>query len=445
MFLRIHKLLAILIIVAAIFLAFFVYPNGFDKLVGGINKGFAGFPTVPFRLGLDLKGGVELLYEADLKDIKTDDVGRAMDGLRTVIENRINIFGVREAEIKIIGDDRLSVEIPGIKDPNEAVKEIGKTPYLVFMEPKANYQEILDKNLKAMQANDLTGIENPFQPTDLTGRFLERANMDFHPQTSEPIVSLKFNDEGAKLFEAITEKNIGKPVGIFIDNEMISAPTVQEKIAGGSAQITGKFTNKEAKDLANNLNAGALPVPITLISQKSVGATLGQASVDSSLKAGAIGFLAVALFMILFYRFPGLIASLALTTYGIIMLSLFKIVPVTMTLAGIGGFILSIGMAVDVHVLIFSRTREELKEGKEILPAVENGFSRAWPAVRDGHLTALIVALILFLFGTSFVKGFATTLLIGVILSLFTGMVVTRIFMLALVGTRLNKFKGIWK
>jgi protein-export membrane protein SecD len=444
MFLRIHKLLAILIIVAAIFLAFFVYPNGFDKFVGKINKGFAGFPNVPFRLGLDLKGGVELLYQADLKDIKADDTSRAMDGLRAVIEKRINIFGVREAEIKLIGDNRLSVEIPGIKDPNEAVKEIGKTPYLVFMEPKANYDAIIEKNSKALESQDFAGVENPFQPTDLTGRYLERASIDFSPQTSEPMVSLKFNAEGAKLFEAITTKNIGKPVGIFVDDMMI-APMVQEKIAGGSAQITGKFTDKEAKDLANNLNSGALPVPITLISQKSVGATLGQASVDSSLKAGAIGFLAVAIFMILFYRFPGLIASLALTTYAIIMLSLFKVVPVTMTLAGIGGFILSIGMAVDVHVLIFSRTREELKEGKEILPAVENGFTRAWPAVRDGHLTALIVALILFFFGTSFVKGFATTLLIGVLLSLFTGMVVTRIFMLALVGTRLNKFKGIWK
>jgi preprotein translocase subunit SecD len=313
------------------------------------------------------------------------------------------------------------------------------------MEPKTNYDAIIEKNSKALESQDFTGVENPFQPTDLTGRYLERASIDFSPQTSEPMVSLKFNAEGAKLFEAITTKNIGKPVGIFVDDMMISAPMVQEKIAGGSAQITGKFTDKEAKDLANNLNSGALPVPITLISQKSVGATLGQASVDSSLMAGAIGFLAVAIFMILFYRFPGLIASLALTTYAIIMLSLFKVVPVTMTLAGIGGFILSIGMAVDVHVLIFSRTREELKEGKEILPAVENGFTRAWPAVRDGHLTALIVALILFFFGTSFVKGFATTLLIGVLLSLFTGMVVTRIFMLALVGTRLNKFKGIWK
>jgi preprotein translocase subunit SecD len=445
MFSRIHKLLAILIIVVAIFLAFFVYPNGFDKFIGNINKGFAGFPTVPFRLGLDLKGGVELLYQADLKDVKAEDTTRAMDGLRTVIENRINVFGVREAEIKLIGDNRLSVEIPGIKDPNQAVKEIGKTPYLVFMEPKANYDAILEKNTKAMESKDLTGIENPFQPTDLTGRYLERASIEFNSQTSEPMISLKFNTEGAKLFEDITGRNIGKPVGIFIDDTMISAPRVQEKISGGSAQITGKFTNKEAKDLANNLNAGALPAPITLISQKSVGATLGLASINSSLKAGAIGFLAVAIFMILFYRFPELIASLALTTYGIIMLSLFKLVPVTMTLAGIGGFILSIGMAVDVHVLIFSRTREELKEGKDTLTAVENGFSRAWPAVRDGHLTALIVALILFIFGTSFVKGFATTLLIGVALSLFTGMVVTRIFMLALVGTRLNKFKGIWK
>jgi len=444
MFSRIHKLLAILIIVATIFLAIFVYPKYFDRVIDSINKGFSGFPTKPFRLGLDLKGGVELLYEADLKDLKTADVKDAMEGLRTVIENRINIFGVRESEIKLVGDNRLSVEIPGIKDPNEAVKEIGKTPYLIFMEPKPDYDAIQERNQKVIEENKGT-VENPFQPTDLTGRYLQKASVIFQPQTYEPMVSLTFNTEGAKLFETITGRNIKKPVAIFIDDVLISAPVVQQKISGGHAQITGKFTDKEAKDMVNNLNAGALPVPITLISQKTVGATLGAASVNSSLKAGAIGFLAVAIFMILFYRFPGLIASLALTTYGIIMLSLFKLIPVTMTLAGIGGFILSIGMAVDVHVLIFSRTREELNEGKDTLLAVENGFLRAWPAVRDGHLTALIVALILFIFGTSFVKGFATTMVIGVILSLFTGMVVTRIFMLALVGTRLRKFKAIWK
>lgn len=442
---RIYKLLSLLIIIVIIALAIFVYPNYFNKLVKSINPAFEGFPQKEFRLGLDLQGGVELLYQADLTNIATNDVGAAMDGLRSVIERRINIFGVRESEIKILGENRVSVELPGIKDPNEAVKEIGETPYLVFMEPKANYATIAENNKKALDEGDYSKVENPFQATDLTGRFLKRAQINFNSQTSQPLVSLEFNDEGAKLFETITKANIGKPLAIFIDDQLISAPVVQDVISGGKAQITGNFTDQEVKNLVSNLNSGALPVPITLISQKSVGATLGANSVQSSVKAGAIGFLAVAIFMILFYRFPGFIAAVALTAYGVIMLSMFKLIPVTMTLAGIGGFILSIGMAVDVHVLIFSRTREEFKDGRDTLEAIEHGFSRAWPAVRDGHLTALIVALILFTFGTSFVKGFATTLVIGVLLSLFTGMVVTRIFMFGLAHTKLRNFKGIWK
>jgi len=445
MFSRIQKWLALLIIVAAIALAIFVYPKPFNKLIESINPSFLGFPDKGYRLGLDLKGGAELLYEADLKDIKDTDITDAMDGLRAVIEKRINIFGVRESEIKTIGDNRLSVQLPGIKDPNEAVKEIGKTPYLVFMEPKPNYEEILQKNQKALEEQKLENIENPFQTTDLTGRYLKKATMDFHPQTYEPLVSIEFNDEGAKLFEQITERNLQKPVGIFIDDVLISAPTVQEKIAGGKAQITGKFTDKEAKDLANNLNAGALPVPITLISQKTVGATLGANSMSMSLKAGLLGFLAVIVFMTIFYRLPGFLASIALIIYGLINIALFKLIPVTMTLAGIGGFILSVGMAVDGNVLIFSRMREERKEGKDMLLIIKNGFSRAWPPIRDGNLTVLLAALILFGFGTSFVKGFATTLSIGTVISMFSSIVVTRILIMAVAGTRLRDIKWLWK
>jgi len=442
---RIYKLLSLLVIVVIIALAIFVYPKYFNNLIRSINPNFLGFPEKEFRLGLDLQGGAELLYQADLTGIATDDVGAAMDGLKAVIEKRIDIFGVREPEIKIMGDNRISVQLAGIKDPNEAVKEIGRTPYLVFMEPKENYEEILEINQKALEEQDYAKMQDPFQPTNLTGRYLKRAQLKFNPQTSEPIVSLEFNDEGSKLFEELTKKNIQKPLAIFIDNELISAPIVQDVIVGGSAQITGKFTDKEAKELAINLNSGALPVPITLISQKSVGATLGMESVKASMIAGAIGLIAIIAFMIIYYRASGFLASLALLFYGVLILSMFKIIPVTMTLAGIGGFILSIGMAVDANVLIFSRIKEELKEDKEIGSAIKSGFSRAWPSIRDGNLTTLLVALILFNFGTSFVKGFATTLMIGVVISMFSAIIITRILMLAMTQTRLGKIKRMWR
>ena len=442
---RIYKLLSLLVIIVIIALAIFVYPKYFNNLIRSINPNFLGFPEKEFRLGLDLQGGAELLYQADLTGIATDDVGAAMDGLKAVIEKRIDIFGVREPEIKIMGDNRISVQLAGIKDPNEAVKEIGRTPYLVFMEPKENYEEILEINQKALEEQDYAKMQDPFQPTNLTGRYLKRAQLKFNPQTSEPIVSLEFNDEGSKLFEELTKKNIQKPLAIFIDNELISAPIVQDVIVGGSAQITGKFTDKEAKELAINLNSGALPVPITLISQKSVGATLGMESVKASMIAGAIGLIAIIAFMIIYYRASGFLASLALLFYGVLILSMFKIIPVTMTLAGIGGFILSIGMAVDANVLIFSRIKEELKEDKEIGSAIKSGFSRAWPSIRDGNLTTLLVALILFNFGTSFVKGFATTLMIGVVISMFSAIIITRILMLAMTQTRLGKIKRMWR
>ncbi|MFA5348947.1 MAG: protein translocase subunit SecD [Candidatus Paceibacterota bacterium] len=442
---RIYKLLSLLVIVVIIALAIFIYPKYFNNLIKSINPNFLGFPEKEFRLGLDLQGGAELLYQADLTGIKTEDVGAAMDGLRAVIEKRIDIFGVREPEIKIMGDNRVSVQLAGIKDPNEAVKEIGRTPYLVFMEPKENYEEILEINQKALEEQDYDKMQDPFTPTDLTGRYLKKAQLNFNPQTSEPVVSLEFNDEGSKLFEELTKKNLQKPLAIFIDDELISAPIVQDVIVGGSAQITGKFTDKEAKELATNLNSGALPVPITLISQKSVGATLGIESVKASMIAGAIGLIAIIIFMIIYYRASGFLASLALLFYGVLILSIFKIIPVTMTLAGIGGFVLSIGMAVDANILIFSRVKEELREDKEISSAIKSGFSRAWPSIRDGNLTTLLVALILFNFGTSFVKGFATTLMIGVVISMFSAIIITRILMLAMTQTRFGKIKRIWR
>ncbi|MCD6429200.1 protein translocase subunit SecD [bacterium] len=447
-----YKILGIFFILLGIFLGFFVYPQPFNKSVDWINQKMGWhlphFWQVPFKLGLDLKGGVELLYEADFSQVETKDYTSVMEGLRDVIERRINIFGVREPQIEVVvvkNHYRLSVKLPGVTDPQQAIKEIGRTPFLEFREPKPNYQEIQEKNRKFFETGE-GSYEDPFQPTALTGKYLVGAELGFRQKIMEPLVLLRFNDEGAKLFAEITERNIGKPLAIYIDNVLISAPVVQEKITGGRAQITGKFTIEEAKELVRNLNAGALPVPINLISQKTIGPTLGNISLQKSLRAGFIGFLAIIIFLIGFYRLPGFLSVIALAIYVVIVLSLFKTIPVVLTLSGIGGFILSIGMAVDANILIFARMREELREGKDLSQAIDEGFSRAWPSIRDANLTTLIVAVILFSVGTSFIKGFATTLIIGILVSIFSAMVITKsFFVLFSSWRRLEKIKCLWR
>lgn len=405
------------------------------------------FPAKDFKLGLDLQGGTHLIYEADLTNIAKEEYDSSMQGLRDVIERRVDLFGVSEPLVQVeeaSGHQRLIVELAGVIDPAEAIKMIGQTPFLEFKEQKANYQEIIENNQKIQQSGS-GEMEDPFEPTVLTGKYLEKAELGFDNQTSyKPLVLIQFNDEGAKIFEELTAKNIGRPVAIYIDGVPISVPTVQGKIAGGNAQITGNFTIEEAKTLARNLNAGALPVPISLISQQSVGPTLGKISLEQSLKAGILGLLAIVVFMTFFYRFPGLLASLALIIYAILNLAFFKLIPVTLTLAGIGGFLLSIGMAVDGNILIFSRIREELRRGRTFPMALEEGFRRAWPAIWDGNFTLLIVALILFSLGTSFVKGFALTLIIGTLLSMFSAITITKNFLRVFVGTKLEKVKLLW-
>lgn len=265
--------------------------------------------------------------------------------------------------------------------------------------------------------------------TGLTGKQLTKAQVQFDPNTNAPQVGLEFNDEGKKLFGEITERNVGKLVAIFLDGEPISVPTVQEPIKDGSAIISGSFTIPEAKILAQRLNAGALPVPINLISQETIGAALGQESVTKSLIAGLIGFLAVIVFMILYYRLPGFLSALSLIFYAVLVLALFKLIPVTLTLAGIAGFVLSVGMAVDANVLIFERMKEELRLGKPLGSAIDEGFKRAWPSIRDGNITTLISCFVLFWFSTSMIKGFALTLSVGVIMSLFSALFITRSFL----------------
>jgi len=446
-------LITVFILILAFFLANLIYPKYWNQTADWLNSrkneikyveklsNIPQMPDKPFKLGLDLQGGTHLIYEADLSNV--EDKTSGMEGLRDVIDRRVNLFGVREPVVQVQGE-RLIVELAGIKEPAEAIRMIGETPYLEFKEQKENFNEILEKNRKVFETQE-GQIEDPFQPTPLTGKYLKKAELGFdQTATYKPLILLQFNDEGAKIFEEFTEKNVGKILAIYIDGMPISTPVVQEKISGGKAQITGQFTIDEAKALVRNLNAGALPVPIKLISQQSVGPTLGAISLEKSLKAGIFGFLAIILFMILFYRLPGILASLSLGIYVILVLTIFKLIPVTLTLAGIGGFILSIGMAVDANVLIFSRLREELKSGKNFFQSLEDGFNRAWPAIRDGNLTTLLVAVILFGFGTSFIKGFATTLSVGILLSMFSALIITKNFLKCFINTRLERVKFLW-
>lgn len=527
-----------------------------------------------FRLGLDLKGGTHLVYQADVSGIDAKDRESSVEGVRDVIERRVNAFGVAEPLVQTNktadGNYRIIVELAGVNDVNQAINMIGETPLLEFKEQNPDYsagrklteeQQIeLDKfnkqakekaeeiNKRALAGEDFASLARKFSEdpkskdkggdlgwakkgtfvpefdkaifedlktgqitphpiktqfgyhiikkiderqikgeqdtkkdkeskemtavvgedgkvnlqsaekdkfanvevlsshiliktktpddilppidqwknTELSGKNLKRSEVQYDPKTGDPEVSLTFNDEGAKLFAEITARNVGKPLAIFLDGQPISVPNVNEKITGGKAVITGRFNLTEAKTLVQRLNAGALPVPIELISQQTVGPTLGQKSVNDSLSAGLIGLLLVALFMILYYRLPGILSVIALTIYTTVVLMIFKLIPVTLTLAGIAGFILSIGMAVDANVLIFARLKEELRKGRSYSSAVEEGFKRAWTSIRDSNVSSLVTCFILWWFGTSIIRGFAITLGIGIVISMFSAITITK-------------------
>ena len=617
---------------------------------------------VPFRLGLDLLGGTQLVYQADVSAIAASDRSNAMEGVRDVIERRINVFGVSEPNVQLNktagGEYRVILELAGIKDVKEAIKMIGETPLLEFKEENTEARQLTDQErkqlddfnsqaekkaeevlgkliaggdfsalareysqddktkasggdlgwvsakdkvelfnlakkigvgktsqdlarlsqgfeiikvegektktdaftgqeekeikaahllvcyqgktgcesdltkeqaeekikklkeqakpenftdlvkqnstepaarenggeldwfgrgqmakpfeeavfyqpvgaiagpvetdfgfhliykqeerkvieyqlkhifVKTKSEEDIIGKQSEWKNTELTGKNLKTAKVQFNPNDNSPEVSLEFDNDGAKLFEQITERNVSKPVAIFLDSYPISVPTVNEKISGGKAVITGKFNIKEAKLLAQRLNAGALPVPIQLVNQQTIGPSLGQKSVADSLRAGMIGFIVVVLFMILFYRLPGLVSVLALIVYALLVLAIFKLWPVTLTLAGLAGFILSIGMAVDANILIFARMKEEIAHGKPLTSAIGDGFRRAWPSIRDSNFNTLITCFILIQFTTSVVRGFAVTLALGVLVSMFTAIFITRNFLSLIPSSWLEK------
>lgn len=390
------------------------------------------------KLGLDLAGGTELVYEADTSAVTTDKEG-ALASLREVIERRVNVFGVAEPLVQtekssaVAGEqvDRLIVELPGVTDVQAAVAALGETPLLEFR-----------------LAGDFDAEGTPtFVATPLTGRYLKNAELQFGSTSgqglaNDPIIVLNFTPEGGELFEQITRDNVGNTLAIFLDGEPISTPVIQEAIPGGSATITGSFTPEEGRDLVRNLNFGALPVPIELVSSNAVGPTLGGSAYEAGVYASVIGFALVALFMVAWYRLPGLVATVALVIYVLVTLAIIKFIPVTLTASGIAGFILSIGMAVDANVLIFERMKEELRAGKSPSEAMRIGFSRAWPAIRDGHFTMILSSLILFWLGTSIVQGFALVFGFGVIVSLLSAVTITQTFMKAILP---QEAKGAWR
>ncbi len=376
-------------------------------------------------LGLDLAGGSHLVLEADTSNVPGDRKKTAMEGVKNVIERRVNLFGVSEPNVQLSefqGKDRVVVELPGVKDTKEAVDLIGKTAQLIFGE------------LVEVPSEKGSTPSAMLQPTDLTGADLETASVVFDSQSGKPVVSLQFTKEGGDKFEKITERNIGRPLAMILDNQLISdpPPTVQERISGGKAQISGNFTLDQAKKLSIQLNAGALPVPIKLVEERTVGATLGSESIDRSVKAGLVGLAMVLLFMVLNYGKLGLIADIALVVFGVLTLALYKLIPVILTLPGIAGFLLSVGMAVDSNILIFERFKEE-KLKRNYKDALEVSFGRAWDSIRDANIATLVTAFVLanpldfqFLHTSGPVRGFAITLTLGIVISLFTGLVVSR-------------------
>lgn len=442
---RFFKVLATILLFFG--LAFFVYQN--------TTKEDA---TFPFKLGLDLAGGSHLVYEADVSEIAPEEVPELMGVLRDVIERRINIFGVSEPIVQVerssavSGErkERLIVELPGVTDVGRAVAEIGKTPLLEFklLDPSVAALQAATLDLEAEDLDFEALINDQYISTGLTGRYLQSAKLEFVGSSgqgalsNEPIIVLSFNAEGADLFAELTGDNVGAQLAIFLDGQRISSPRINEKISGGSAVISGGFTPAEAKELAENLNFGALPVPIALASTQTIGASLGSEVLEHGITAGMYGFALVLLFMIFWYRLPGLIAGLALLVYLLTMLALFQFIPVTLTAAGLAGFILSLGMAVDANVLVFERLKEEFRAGKSFRESAHTGFSRAWSAIRDGNITSLLSAVILFWFGTSMVKGFALVFGMGVLVSMFTALTVTRSWLLIMPDK--SKYDGVW-
>lgn len=393
------------------------------------------------KQGLDIQGGMQIVLQADMSQIEPEDHDRALESVREVMLRRVDMFGIAEPVVQTSqrGDDyRLIVELPGVEDPTQALRLIGTTAELDFrlFQPS---EQATDSAEPATQSAET--ILSQFQETGLTGANLNSASMQFSQGgqgsvQGEPLVALEFDSDGTDIFRQVTTDHQGEMLAIFLDGIPIMTPVINDPILTGEAVITGSFSVEEARNLAIQLNAGALPVPIEVIEQRTVGASLGQASVEDSIRAGLIGLGLVMTFMILYYGFKGVLASLALVVYSVLTVAVYKVLGVTLTLPGIAGLLLSIGMAVDANILIFERMKEELRDGKPFQKALELGFGRAWDSIKDANLATILTALVLinpfnlsFLNSSGLVRGFGITLFIGVLISLFTGVVVTQTLM----------------
>lgn len=428
-----YRMMIFTLIVVAI-AVWMVLPNNGGIRIGSVNR------EIQTRLGLDLVGGVQALLEADLpegSEVSAEDMRTA----RAIVENRVNGLGVEEAVVQQAGDRRIVVELPGETDPEKALETIKQTGVLEFVEmglnppPEGTIIET-DFGVSNTGQEGETGTTPDTQSqvyhTVLTGSALRNVAVTTTP-TGEYQVAFEMNDEGAAIFADYTTNHVGEILGIALDKEVISTPQIQTAITEGSGVISGNFTLESANALAVQLRYGSLPIPLTVVESRTVGPTLGEDSLQKSLVAGIIGMSVVILFMALYYRLPGILANVALLIYAVITFALFKFIPVTLTLPAIAGFVLSIGVAVDANILIFERLKEELRSGRTLRQAIDLGWDRAWPSIRDSNFSTLITCGILFWFGSAFgasiVKGFSLTLAVGVLVSMFTAIIVTRNFL----------------
>ena len=427
-------------------IAFSAFGKDFSYTIGSPVIDFNFFGTrvqksFEFKRGLDIQGGMQVVLSADMSGIEAADREDALSSAKEIISRRVDLYGIAEPLVQTPVTDesyRINVELPGLSDSSEALSLVGQTAQLefgLFSQPDPEDPEAT-----------LAGVT--IIPTGLSGTMLKKSTVQFDQQTGEPLVALQFDPEGSKLFGEITTENIGQPMGIFIDGSLIMAPVIQSSILTGEATITGGFDIEEAQQLSVQLNAGALPVPISVLELRTLGASLGEESVTKSIQAGVIGIGLVMLFMIMYYGTQGFVASVALVIYAVFTLALYKIIGITLTLPGIAGLILSIGMAVDANILIFERMKEELRKGKPFAHAMELGFGKAWDSIKDANIITIFTSLVLinpmefsFLNTSGLVRGFGITLLIGVLLGLFTGVVVTRTLMRLFITERTAKQK----
>lgn len=388
------------------------------------------------RKGLDIQGGMQVVLEAEMNEIPDEDKLIALEAAREVIAKRVDLYGISESSIqtsKANDQNRLIVELPGVSDPAQALELVGKTALLEFkLQRELTEEEVIEATMSPQIWFD------SFVETGLTGKQLKKSQAQLDPQTSKPIISLEMNDEGRELFADITKQNVDEVLAIFVDGVPIMTPVISTPILDGKAVINGEFSVEEAKNLAIQLNAGALPVNIKVLEQKTIGASLGDESIQKSVEAGLIGLTLVLVFMILYYGWLGFVASISLVIYAILTIALYKVLGVVLTLPGIAGLILTIGMAVDANILIFERMKEELRVGHPYARAMELGFGHAWDSIKDANLASIFTALVLinplnfsFLNTSGMVKGFGLTFLIGTLLSLFTGVTVSRLLLRA--------------